>query len=626
MTGFHPQSMRRADGGIIDERQKSVGQRISDFVGGFRPKAERQKPRPQTKHDVGTVPLGNGALSQAAESLKNTQKRRESAAGLADGDVVEADQFSQYLGGASPEARATGEQVNASAASSAIDAAQAQMAENDQLATQGVNQAIQAYQEPVFKAEYLKDGGAARGFNPKKFKGQGTGISDSIPAKLKEGSFVLPADSAEILGEAAENPAALGNIGAKGVDVQVSNGELGYTPEQIYQIGLETLRAASAKTHTPAELQAQGAPAGGLGQIPPPRGFVPAAQREQPQFKNGGKVCLADGGTSIDWDKKFRSINSTAPSNAAEAKAQTQSIINTQRDQQASIRDAAAKRNGTLAPTDNPAPPINGSITGDNRMKLPKSAHTTNTTTPALGFLPAEQRTNYGDTGNTVPNRSLNDIYNNMTQQHQEFMERNKGRGVAVAGNPTERDNATFDRWNAQSQLARKDLGRQFRQPLINQLQNASAIEYAAMNPNKPENVNNLTDIRAGRAALNAQQNAVVGQAQQQKAQEAGIGFKTAEDRRAEAELDLKQQTTASALEGQKYQNEQNKQALEQAKNLSAARRLLASGTGTPQQIAAANAYIQSMNPQQQSKQEWQFNPVNPKQIMDKFTGNVRDV
>ena len=65
-------------------------------------------------------------------------------------------------------------------------------------------------------------------------RGKGTGTSDSIKGKMPVGSFVMPADS---------------------TDVMVSNGETHFTPEMVQNIGAAALMAAKGMTHTPVAKQ-----------------------------------------------------------------------------------------------------------------------------------------------------------------------------------------------------------------------------------------------------------------------------------------------------------------------------------------------------------------------------------
>ena len=91
---------------------------------------------------------------------------------------------------------------------------------------------------------------AARSYaNGGPIRGPGTGTSDSIPDKMRPGTFIMPADSTQSLGAKA-----LSSLGKK-VPVNVSNGEYEYTPEQVHAVGLRALSQLKDATHT----QAQGA-------------------------------------------------------------------------------------------------------------------------------------------------------------------------------------------------------------------------------------------------------------------------------------------------------------------------------------------------------------------------------
>lgn len=77
---------------------------------------------------------------------------------------------------------------------------------------------------------------ASGGFVPRNgvIRGPGTGTSDSIPARMPRGSFVMPADSTETL-----------------ADVDVSNGEAAIAPEMVNRIGAAALLAMRDTTHEP---------------------------------------------------------------------------------------------------------------------------------------------------------------------------------------------------------------------------------------------------------------------------------------------------------------------------------------------------------------------------------------
>lgn len=125
-------------------------------------------------------------------------------------------------------------------------------------------------------------------------RGPGSGTSDSIPAKIPRGSYVMPADSTAKIG--ADNLAQMGARGLPGfngmprgkVDARVSNGEFGMPPEQVHAVGVQALDQLRDATHAPKlglpgykpksrETEAKGP---GLGLRRPP----PAAPAPEPKL------------------------------------------------------------------------------------------------------------------------------------------------------------------------------------------------------------------------------------------------------------------------------------------------------------------------------------------------------
>lgn len=112
------------------------------------------------------------------------------------------------------------------------------------------------------KALGLANGGIVRG--------PGTGTSDDIPDEMREGSYVLPADTTQTVG--AQTPAMLdqlrGNGGPRGlptgkpIPVQLSNGETKLTPEDVHAIGVQALDSLKGATHTPVGRGMPGIPGG----------------------------------------------------------------------------------------------------------------------------------------------------------------------------------------------------------------------------------------------------------------------------------------------------------------------------------------------------------------------------
>lgn len=99
-------------------------------------------------------------------------------------------------------------------------------------------------------------------------QGPGTGTSDDIQTQMPAGSYIMPADSTEQIGE--EGLAGLGSP----ADVRVSNGEYQLPPEQVHAVGVQALDQMKDATHTPVA-----------------KGFNPQVNRDGEQFFNqGGQV------------------------------------------------------------------------------------------------------------------------------------------------------------------------------------------------------------------------------------------------------------------------------------------------------------------------------------------------
>ena len=89
----------------------------------------------------------------------------------------------------------------------------------------------------------LKDGGPVRG--------PGTGTSDDVPDNVPEGTYIMPADSTQAIGEKT-----LGGLGMRGIDVNLSNGEFKLPPKQVHAIGVQALNQMKDATHTPSTTEA----------------------------------------------------------------------------------------------------------------------------------------------------------------------------------------------------------------------------------------------------------------------------------------------------------------------------------------------------------------------------------
>ncbi len=104
-----------------------------------------------------------------------------------------------------------------------------------------------------------------------KIKGKGTGTSDDIKKTVPSGSFIMPKDSTDAIGE--ENLARLGEP----TDVNLSNGEFQLTPDQVHAVGVQALDQMKDQTHEPVDQPTVGFGIGG---------------EEKPElfFANGGAV------------------------------------------------------------------------------------------------------------------------------------------------------------------------------------------------------------------------------------------------------------------------------------------------------------------------------------------------
>lgn len=73
-------------------------------------------------------------------------------------------------------------------------------------------------------------------------KGKGGGTDDKVKAMIEEGSYIVPADTAEKAG-----------LNKKHVPVRVSNGEHNITPDQLSEIGAAVLDMVKNATHDPVK-------------------------------------------------------------------------------------------------------------------------------------------------------------------------------------------------------------------------------------------------------------------------------------------------------------------------------------------------------------------------------------
>lgn len=104
---------------------------------------------------------------------------------------------------------------------------------------------MQGYKPNAQRAKKKPQGG--------RIVGPGTGTSDSIQKEVADGSYIMPADSTEAIGEQA-----LEGMGGD-VPVNVSNGEFEMPPEQVHAVGVQALDQMNGATHSPVPEQPKGA-------------------------------------------------------------------------------------------------------------------------------------------------------------------------------------------------------------------------------------------------------------------------------------------------------------------------------------------------------------------------------
>lgn len=127
-----------------------------------------------------------------------------------------------------------------------------------------------------------------------KIKGKGTGTSDDIKKTVDSGSYIMPKDSTDAIGE--ENLARLGQP----TDVNLSNGEFQLTPDQVHSVGVQALDQMKGQTHTPVDQPQMGF---GIGQ----------GGQEEPQmfFANGGLVSPYPSADDIRKARRGTNVPST---------------------------------------------------------------------------------------------------------------------------------------------------------------------------------------------------------------------------------------------------------------------------------------------------------------------------
>lgn len=129
-----------------------------------------------------------------------------------------------------------------------------------------------------------------------KIKGKGTGTSDDIKKTVPGGSYIMPKDSTDAIGE--ENLARLGQP----TDVNLSNGEFQLTPDQVHSVGVQALDQMKGQTHTQVDQPTVGFGIGQGGEEGKPELF----------FANGGLVSPYPSADDIRKARRGTNVPSTA--------------------------------------------------------------------------------------------------------------------------------------------------------------------------------------------------------------------------------------------------------------------------------------------------------------------------
>lgn len=124
-----------------------------------------------------------------------------------------------------------------------------------------------------------------------KIKGKGTGTSDDIKKTVPSGSYIMPKDSTDAIGE--ENLARLGQP----TDVNLSNGEYQLPPDQVHAVGVQALEQMKGQTHTPVDQ--------------PTVGFGIGQDKPELFFANGGLVSPYPSADDIRKARRGTNVPST---------------------------------------------------------------------------------------------------------------------------------------------------------------------------------------------------------------------------------------------------------------------------------------------------------------------------
>ena len=118
-------------------------------------------------------------------------------------------------------------------------------------------------------------------------RGPGTGTSDDVKEAVPPGTYIMPADSTEEIGDPALAGLGFKPRGAAGeVPVNLSNGEYKLPPEQVHAVGAQVLDAMKDATHAPAQ------------------GFRPGMGTGEAPQQATSELYFADGGLVEDPERK----------------------------------------------------------------------------------------------------------------------------------------------------------------------------------------------------------------------------------------------------------------------------------------------------------------------------------
>lgn len=129
-----------------------------------------------------------------------------------------------------------------------------------------------------------------------KIKGKGTGTSDDIKKTVPSGSFIMPKDSTDAIGE--ENLARLGEP----TEVNLSNGEYQLSPNEVHAVGVQALEQMKGQTHTQVDQPTVGFGIGQGGKEGKPELF----------FANGGLVSPYPSADDIRKARRGTNVPSAA--------------------------------------------------------------------------------------------------------------------------------------------------------------------------------------------------------------------------------------------------------------------------------------------------------------------------